>query len=413
MTLLAAVALTMQINILPAPYTEGRLIWGRPHDHYETEFDQALHALQEKKEQPEQKPTKEELQHQKDIQSDIQKGAGFTVEIEKELKFSSRQDYIDRVARIGEELARVANNNKVEVTWGDPRLNVFPYQFKVVEGKDVNAFCVPGGYVYIYEGLIEFCESDDELAGVMAHEISHASFRHYATMQKEMTIFDKIQLPLVIAAVLSRDPNVMAAVDATRYAAIGMQSGWSVKAETAADNGALQYMAKTSYNPLGMLTMMERLAYRDNNAPQLDLGIFQTHPYSSERANNLQNRLRQMNVPIRRSLTSSSLRAEVKPGEEGRVEVWFGESYIHSFGGTDAIPRADRAVLRLNTFYDAVPDLFELSRSKNEIVGKGRVLFDVLPEDLPEGRTQEATAEQILLRMKTLLYGLKYRLWKN
>lgn len=409
MSLLAAAALAVQVQTLPPPQVGGEILWGQAclHDHHH--FD--LYAQDQ--DPPEQKLSKEEERHLRDIQNDIKKGAEFTAEIEKELKFSSRDDYIKRVETIGAELARVANQNKVEVTWGDPRLNVFPYQFKVVEGKDVNAFCVPGGYIYIYEGLIEFCESDDELAGVMAHEISHASFRHYATMQKEMTIFDKIQLPLVLAAILSRDPNVMAAVDATRYAAIGMQSGWSVKAETAADNGALQYLALTKYNPVGMLTMMERLAYRDNNSPQFDLGIFQTHPYSPERASNLQNRLQTMNVPIRRSLTSSSLRAEVRPTDEGRIEVFFGETIIHGFGGTDAIRRADSAVIRLNAFYDSVPDLFELRRSKNEIVGQGRVLFDVRPEDVGPGETTESTAEQILLRMKTLLYGLKYRLWKN
>ncbi len=102
---------------------------------------------------------------------------------------------------IGGELAAIANASKVRTTWGDKRLNPFEYTFKVVE-EDVNAFSLPGGYIYIYEGLVKYAESDDELAGVLAHEIAHASMRHVATMQREAGKLSAMQNPLILAAIL-------------------------------------------------------------------------------------------------------------------------------------------------------------------------------------------------------------------
>src|SRR5687768_1246237 len=86
--------------------------------------------------------------HEKDMKHDVDLGAKYALEIEKELKFSKNQEMIDRVKRVGGVIAEIARKNQVKVTWGDKRLNPFAYRFHVVEDKNVNAFSIPGGFIY-------------------------------------------------------------------------------------------------------------------------------------------------------------------------------------------------------------------------------------------------------------------------
>ena len=355
--------------------------------------------------------SKEQARHQEAIASDKKQGEDISKEVAKQVKFSENEEYKKRVERIGTELAAIANKHQVEVTWGDPRLSPFDYQFFVIQGEDINAFSVPGGYIYIYEGLIEFAESDDELAGVLAHEIAHASFRHIATMQKEQKSLDLITLGAILAAIWSpRDAgNILIP---TGLAIKGVQSGWSVDAEEAADYGGLQYIEKSQYNILGTLTFMERLAYRDKFLPKIDWGIYQTHPHAEDRAKTLIRKIKAMNVPIARSTVTTSLRATSKIGDAG-IEVWFGSTKIHVFSGDDAQVRADRAADHLNDFFDRVPALYDVTvRNKASLFGSERKLFDVDSADAQAAKLSVdecvASAEQAL---KKAVFDLGYRVW--
>ncbi len=352
-----------------------------------------------------------DTKHQKEVERDKVQGEEISKEVAKQVKFSENQDYVSRVTRIGGEIAAIANKETVEVTWGDERLSQFDYKFFVIKGDDVNAFSVPGGYIYVYEGLVEFTESDDELAGVLAHEISHASFRHIATMQKEQKSLDLITLGAILAAIWS-PKDAGAILFPTGLAIRGVQSGWSVRAEKAADFGGLQYMVKSKYNTLGSLTFMERLAYRDRFMPKIDWGIYQTHPYADERAKTLLERLRGLDVPINRSTVTKSLRATSKIGDAG-IEVWFGQTKIHVFSGDTAQTRADRATDHLNSFFDQVPALYDVSiRNKITLFGGGRRLFDVEMADA-EAQKKElpASVDTAFQALRKAVFDLGYRVW--
>src|SRR5437868_2259261 len=86
---------------------------------------------------------KVEQQHQKDLDGDIATGKKATTEVEKSEKLSDNKEYVERVNRIGQELAKIAQTTPVDVYWGDKHLNRFDYTFKVIKGKDVNAFTLP------------------------------------------------------------------------------------------------------------------------------------------------------------------------------------------------------------------------------------------------------------------------------
>lgn len=360
------------------------------------------------------KEKKEQERHEQDVKEDIEMGKEYSAEVEKELELSTNEEYIVKIKAIGEEMAELANQGPVAVTWGDKRFSKFDYTFKVVKGEDVNAFSLPGGFIYVYEGLLEFAESDDEIAGVMAHEISHAAFRHLATMRDEQSKFSIFQLPLLVAAAMTRDDKAIAALIAANYATQGMTAGWSVKAETSADYGAVQYMVKSRYNPVGMLTFMERLAFRDKFKPRVDWGIFQTHPPSEQRARALIKLFHEMKIPIERSKVTTSFSAKSIPTDGGIYQLWFGDRKIHEFKGAEAKDRAARAVINVNRFMDKTPLLFQLQVNADSIYGQNEFLFMIDPSDA-EG-TEKSVADLTKsagTALKKVIFDLDFMLWRG
>jgi len=355
----------------------------------------------------------DDAKHKQDIQNDIEAGKKYAEQADKELKVSQDAEANARLQRIGADIAAIANANPITALWGDKRFSAFPYSFKLVEGKDVNAFSLPGGYIYVYEGLIKYCESDDELAGVLAHEVAHASLRHVATLQREQSKLNAIQLPLILIAILASSNQAGNVIQGVGVLGTAIGSGWSVKAEEAADYGGFQYMLKSKYNPTGMLTLMERLARDEKNQPTIDWGIYQTHPPSRERADSLSHDMAEANVPIERSKVTTSFRATVKPGEDHSVDILFGKKKLVSFGGSDALQRADDTVVRLNSFFDDVPDLFEIGTGEDgAILGRRRPLIKLTADDAAVAKmTVEDLKKETVRNLRVALYGLAYRVW--
>lgn len=373
---------------------------------WQEEADDAKSDLQEKR-------------HQEDLKSDREQGKKYVVEVEKELKVVTDKELQERVDRIGKEIAAIANKTHATASWGDRRLNPFDYTFKIVEDKDhldeVNAFSLPGGYIYVYKGLIDFAESDDELAGVLAHEVAHAAFRHIATLQHEQSKMTPYTIGAILAAVIfGGTKSLGGALTGVSLISQAYASGWSVNAEKAADYGGFQYMLKSKYDPTGLLTFMERLAAKDRSAPTFyDLGIYRTHPPSRERADALIKYMREADIPIRRSRVASSLRAEAKPADNGSVMVTFGGKPLVSFGGNDALLRADAAVQRLNNFFDSVPEMYEVSTGDSgEILGRRQELLALSSEDASAANTSlDDLQKTTISRIKKALFKIGYRVW--
>lgn len=367
---------------------------------------------------PKQETAKEKRdreRHEQDLKNDAEVGKKYSEEVDKEFKPSKQQAMVDRVNRIGDELAKIANANRVQVSWGDSRLNPYEYHFKVVESKEVNAFSLPGGYIYVYEGLVKFAESDDELAGVLAHEIAHASFRHVATLQRESQKFQLATLPAILIAVFSGGQTGGDVLMLSQLVNMAKGSGWSQEAELAADYGSFQYLQHTKYNPVGMLTFIERLARSQSALESIDWGIFRTHPPSRERAEALTRYLQEAKIPIRRSLVSASARATSKNHPDGSVEVIFDKRTVVRFAGADAENRANAAIVKLNEFFDTVPELFELSfTSDGEIIGRRDVLFQLNDDDAKAAKTSlDALTAETVKAMKRSLFLLAYRVWDS
>lgn len=346
--------------------------------------------------------------HAKELERDIETGKKSAAEVKKQLALSNNLVYIARVQRVGRELAKIADATEVDVSYGDKRLNPFPYHFDVIANKDIQAFSLPGGNIYVYEGLLKYVESDDELAGVLAHEIAHAAFRHVATLDREQKKMQLVTLPLILISLFTHNPDVFYG---SQLIGLAKGSGWSVRAEEAADYGGFQYMVKSKFNPVGMLTFMERLARDERLQSRQDLGIFQTHPVTRERAEAATQRLQALNIPIKRSLVSKSFRVELKPVSEG-VEAWFYNKKLYTFGGDDAKERAEDAAKRLNDFFDSVPELWDVQVRGDAVYGKSSKLIEIDPDDAKVAKTTVLKLKTAAVaQIKNSLFGLAYRVW--
>ncbi len=357
--------------------------------------------------------SKEEARHQEDLKGDVEMGKKYAEKADKELKASKNQEAIDRVNRVAGELAAIANANPITVLWGDKRLNPYAYQIKVVEKDEVNAFSLPGGYIYVYDGLLKFCESDDELAGVLAHEIAHASCRHLATLQKEQSKVDIFTLPLILISLLSGGEAGQGGILLGTLANQALASGWGQNAERAADYAGFQYTLKSKYNPVGMLTFMEKLGRNQRTIEAIDWGIYRTHPPSKERASAIESYILGAQLPVRRSQVSTDYRATVAVDVSGVVSIKFATRSLFTLGGELAKTRAEAMVPVLNEFFDNVPDLFEVSVSgTSTITYRRQPLLTLTEEDAAATKVSLDDLTGAAARaIKRELYLLAFRVW--
>jgi beta-barrel assembly-enhancing protease len=158
-----------------------------------------------------------------------------------------------------------------------PPFNQLPWEFHVVQDDAINAFAIPGGHVYVNTGLIKNADSAAELAGVMAHEISHILARH-STEQ----ISRQYGLSVIAGAVLGQNPGQLSQI-AAQIVAGGALARFSREAEREADEIGIQAMAAAGYNPNGMASMFEELLEHRQSQPSRVEQFFSTHPLTEER----------------------------------------------------------------------------------------------------------------------------------
>ncbi|MBN1309135.1 MAG: M48 family metalloprotease [Chitinispirillaceae bacterium] len=173
-------------------------------------------------------------------------------------------DVVDYIDSIGQNIARHQDDRDIEFT------------FTVIDNDSVvNAFAVPGGFVYIYTGLIKSARNEAEIAGVLAHEIGHITNRHGAKQMVKQYGID------LLLDVLVGDSSAIRTV-------MDISSGllflnYSRENEFQADSCSVEYLVKTGYNPSGMKTFLEFLAdMGGGTAPKL-LQFLSTHPPTDER----------------------------------------------------------------------------------------------------------------------------------
>jgi predicted Zn-dependent protease len=248
-------------------------------------------------------------------EEEIRIGTEAAAEVEKESKIIDDEALNARVQAVGNAIASVANTKEIKATYGDAAVSQFNYTFKIVDDKDINAFSLPGGFIYVNKGLLDYVQSDDELAGVIAHEIAHAAHHHAMFLMKSQ---DKQMMATAIGILLAaglgaKSGDLGNLAQAAQLVSVAKLSAYGQKAEFDADRTAVHYMAGTKYNPAGMLTFMERLARDEIRKPQITYGIFATHPPAQIRAKQIIDEMNKLNLPINRRLVTTYMKVNAKP----------------------------------------------------------------------------------------------------
>ncbi len=155
----------------------------------------------------------------------------------------------------------------------------FAWKIHIIHDDVLNAFATPGGYIYVYTGLIKYLDKADDLAGVMGHELAHADRRHSVkAMQREYGI----QLLLSIA--LGEDASQLAQI-AAQIAGTGATLAFSRDAEAEADDYSVEYLANTEYACNGAYTFFKKLIEAD--ATGSTPTFFSTHPDPKDRVEDI------------------------------------------------------------------------------------------------------------------------------
>jgi len=212
------------------------------------------------------------------IEEEWQLGAQLSQDIARQVRLSNDPVLNNYVNEMGQRI--VAQTSEP--------FNRLPWQFHVVEDPAINAFAIPGGHVYVHTGLIANADNAAELAGVMAHEISHVTARH-STEQ----ISRQYGLSVLAGVALGQNPNALAQI-AAQIVAGGALARFSREAEREADELGIQAMARAGYNPIGMATMFEELLEHRQAQPGRVEQFFSTHPLTEERVRDARNRAQQI-----------------------------------------------------------------------------------------------------------------------
>jgi predicted Zn-dependent protease len=166
--------------------------------------------------------------------------------------------------------------------------NVFPYNFQVINDTIVNAFATPGGYIYIYTGLISFLDNEASLAGVIAHEIAHADQRH---MTQRLTSYYGVST--VLGLVLGGNPNMLAEIAANLFVGLGFLAN-SRSDELEADNFSMTYLAGSKYYPGSIVFFFDKIREEQRRRGQTPGGLerlLSTHPLPQDRIDNVKKRM--------------------------------------------------------------------------------------------------------------------------
>jgi Zn-dependent protease with chaperone function len=201
---------------------------------------------------------------------DVEMGRQVSAEAEKQLQMLNDRKVDDYLNRLGKRLAANAPGAK------------YPYQFKGVNDMSINAFALPGGFLFVNRGTIEAADTEAQLAGVIAHEIGHAALRHGTNQASKAYM---AQMPLAVLGGLGgRSVGSVLAQIGGGFAANSVLLKFSRDAERQADLMGAQILYDTHYDPRAMMQFFEKLqAQGKSKMPQW----LSSHPDTEERISDI------------------------------------------------------------------------------------------------------------------------------
>ena len=280
------------------------------------------------------------------------------------------QDYVNGV---GQKLAKKSHRPELQ------------YHFLVLDSTEINAFALPGGYVYITRGIMAYLNSEAELAAVLGHEIGHVTSRHGVRQQSAA---QATNIGLTIASIFVPQVNTMGGQNLSNLVGGALLSGYGRDHELEADRLGADYLARSEYDPqaiikvIGVLKNQElqdaELAKQEGREPRRYHGLFASHP-------------------------DNDTRLQQAVGEAGKQTVTHPieghDEYLQATEGMVFNDNSEQGVLRNNAFYQATLGIglqfptdwqvHNLPKSLVAISPKGEAKLQMKLDEKPTGTPEE------------------------
>jgi beta-barrel assembly-enhancing protease len=209
------------------------------------------------------------------IEKEIALGKQLAQQVERQSRIINDPVVGEYVNRVGQNLVR---NSDAKV----------PFTIKVIDGEEVNAFALPGGFFFVYSGLVMKADTESELAGVMAHEIAHVAARHGTCQATRGQLANLATIPLIM---MSGGMAGYALYEGASFIIPMSFLKYSRNMEAQADYLGLQYMYKTGYDPESFIDFFEKIETLEKRKPGTMAKVFSTHPPTGDRITAAQNEI--------------------------------------------------------------------------------------------------------------------------
>jgi len=208
------------------------------------------------------------------LEREIALGRQMASEVELETRLVEDPVITEYVNRLGQNLVR---NSDAKV----------PFIIKVVDSEEINAFALPGGFMFVHTGLILKAGNEAELAGVLAHEIAHVAARHGTKQATRGQLLNYASMSLIFF-------GGWAGYAVRQVAGLAIPMGFlefSRAMESQADHLGLEYLYKTGYDPAALVDFFEKIESQEKKKPGTIARAFSTHPLTSSRIRAAQNEI--------------------------------------------------------------------------------------------------------------------------
>jgi len=201
-------------------------------------------------------------------EKEIAIGKQYSQEIDRTAKLINDPvitEYVNRVAQ------NVARNSDLKV----------PLTVKVIDSPGINAFALPGGFLYVNSGLLQTADEESQVAGVIGHEIAHVACRHWAAAQTKQTLLQFMTIPLMFTPMSY--PVYIGLVEGMNMGVPMAFLHFSRNDEAEADYYGLQYMVKAGYDPQAYESIFSKVIEEERRIPGSVPKIFMDHPPTPDR----------------------------------------------------------------------------------------------------------------------------------
>jgi len=327
-------------------------------------------------------------------EQDIELGGDAAKEAEQQLPLLKNRQVDDYLNQLGKRLAKHAP--------GHP----YPYQFKAINQSEINAFALPGGFLYVNRGTIEAAKNEGELAGVMAHEIAHVALRHGTNQASKAML---AQAPLAVLGGFLGGGGGAAGQLAQLGIAVGFTSvflKFSRTAETQADVLGTQMLFDARYDPIGMANFFDTL---QKEHPNRSVEFFSSHPIPENRQKRIEEEIAKLGTLDNPRTDSEEFHVikqllkgmppPPKPGER--------QQKPERLGRVTEAPSERFQVYRQREFLIQYPDNWEVYEQGTQVtlaprggVGENAVAYGVIANvlDLDDPRMSLEDATEHLVR---------------